>query len=51
MAHLMFKFLWILNPPKLSEETLGTYIEFIDYTIRANFPAPDDDSVIYKLVN
>ena len=41
----------ILNPPKLSEETLGTYIEFIDNTIHANLPAPDDDPVLYELVN
>ena len=36
-------FIWIKNPPKLSEEILGTYIEFIDNTIHANLPAPDDD--------
>ena len=43
-------FTWILNPPKLLEETLGTYIEFIN-TIHANLPAPDDDPALYELVN
>ena len=36
---------------KLSEETLGKYIEFIRNTIHANLPAPDDDPVLYELVN
>ena len=36
-------FIWIKNPPKLSEEILGTYIEFIDNTIHTNLPSPDDD--------
>ena len=27
------------------------YIEFIDNTIYANLPAPDDDPVLYELVN
>ena len=44
-------FIWLLNLPKLSEETLGTYIEFIDNTIHANLPASDDDPVLYELVN
>ena len=44
-------FIWLLNLPKLSEETLGTYIEFIGNTIHANFPASDDDPVLYELVN
>ena len=44
-------FIWILNPPKLAEETLGTYIEFIDNTIYANLPAPDGDPVLFELVN
>ena len=42
--------IWILNPPKLSEEILGTYIKFIDNTIHANLPAPHDDSVLYESV-
>ena len=33
-------FLWILNSPKLSEETLERYIEFIDNQIPAKLPAP-----------
>ena len=41
-------FIWIL---KLSEETLGTYTEFIENTIHANLPAPDDGPGPYKLVN
>ena len=44
-------YIWIVNPPKLSEETLGTYIEFIDTTVHANFPAPDDDLILYDIVN
>ena len=44
-------FIWTLNPPKLSEETLGTYIEFINNTIHANSSAPDNDLVLYELVN
>ena len=44
-------FIWILNPPKLSEKTLGTYIKFIDNTIHTNLPAPNDDPVLYELVN
>ena len=44
-------FIWILNSPKLAEETLGTYIEFIDNTIYANLPAPDGDPVLFELVN
>ena len=44
-------FIWLLNLPKLSEETLGTYIEFIDNTIHTNLPASDDDPVLYELVN
>ena len=44
-------FIWNLNSPKLSKEILGTYIEFIDNTIQANLPAPDDDPVLYELVN
>ena len=40
-----------LNPSKLSEETLGTYIEFVDNTIHANLPGPDDNPVLYELVN
>ena len=44
-------FIWILNLSKLSEETLGTYIEFIDNIIHANLPAPDDDPVLYELLN
>ena len=32
-------FIWILNLPK---ETVETYTEFIDNTIHANLPAPDD---------
>ena len=43
--------IWILNPQNLSEETLGTYIEFIDNTIHANLPAPDGDLVLYELAN
>ena len=43
--------IWILNPPKPSEETLGTYIEFTDNIIHANLPAPDDDPVLHELVN
>ena len=43
-------FIWILNPPKLSEETLGMYIEFIDNTIHAHLPAPDDNPVLYLLM-
>ena len=39
-------FNWILNPPKVSEEALGTWIEFIDNTIHANLPAPDDDPAL-----
>ena len=42
---------YFLNPPKLSEETLRTYIEFIDNTTHANLPAPDDDPVLCELVN
>ena len=49
-AHV-HSFIWILNLTKLSEETLGTYIEFIDNIIHANLSAPDDDPVLYKLVN
>ena len=44
-------FIWLLNLPELSEETLGMYIEFIDNTIHANLPASDDDPVLYELVN
>ena len=44
-------FIWILNPPKLSEETLETYIEFIDNAVHANLPAPDDNAVLYELVS
>ena len=44
-------FTWILNPPKLSEETLETYIEFIDNAVHANLPALDDNAVLYELVN
>ena len=44
-------FITILNPPKLSEETLGTYIDFIESTIHANLPTPDNDPVLYELVN
>ena len=36
-------FIWIL---KLLEETLGTYTEFIENTIDANLPAPDDGPVL-----
>ena len=43
--------IWILNPPKPSEETLGTYIEFIDNIIHANLPAPDNGPVLHELVN
>ena len=43
-------FIWILNQRKLSEETLGMHIEFIDNIIHANLPAPDDDPVPYELV-
>ena len=41
-------FIWIL---KLSEETFGTYTEFIENTMHANLPAPDEGPVLYKLVN
>ena len=44
-------FIWIQNPSKLPKNTLGTYIEFIDNTNHANLPAPDDDPVLYELVN
>ena len=44
-------FIWILNPPKHSEETLGTHIEFIDNAIHANLLTPDDDPFLYELVN
>ena len=36
---------------KLSEETLGKYIEFICNTTHADLPAPDDYPVLYELVN
>ena len=41
-------FIWILNPPKLSEKVLGTYIKFTDNTIHTNLL---DDPVLYELVN
>ena len=44
-------FIWIQNPSKFPKKTLGTYIEFIDNTVHANLPAPDDDPVLYELVN
>ena len=44
-------FIWILNPPKLSEETLGPHIKFIDNTVQANLSAPDNNPVFYELVN
>ena len=44
-------FIWILNLPKLSKETLGTHIEFIDNTIHANLFAPDDDPALFESVN
>ena len=42
-------FIWILNPLKLSEETLGTYTGF--NAIHANLPELGEDSVLYELVN
>ena len=42
---------WIRNSLEFSEETLGTYIEFIYNSIHANLPAPGDDAVLYDLVN
>ena len=51
MAHQVFTVLWILNLPKLSKETLGTYVEFKGNTIHAYLPAPADDPVLYELVN
>ena len=44
-------FIWTLNSPKLSEEINGADIEFIDNTIHANFPGPDENHVFYELLN
>ena len=41
-------FISILNPPKLSEKALRTYIKFIDNTIHTNLL---DDPILYQLVN
>ena len=44
-------FIWTLNSPKLSEGTIGADIEFIDNTVHANFPGPDENHVLYELLN
>ena len=40
--------IWILNPPKLSNETIGTYIKFIDKVIHASLLLHEDDPSLYE---
>ena len=43
-------FIWILNPPKLSNETIGTFSKFIDQVIHVIILLQEADPSLYKLV-
>ena len=43
-------FLWILDPPVLSSETLDIYKKFVDSTIQAYLPDEHQDKELYDLV-
>ena len=43
-------FIWILNPPTLSEQSIDEYVEFIDTVIQAYLPNENEDPELYHLV-
>ena len=48
-AHI-HSFLWILNPPVLTNDTMDVYIKFVDDTVQAVIPNEATDKDLYVLV-
>ena len=42
-------FLWVLNQPKLTVDTIDQYIEFWDAVVSANLPSEEADPLLHNL--
>ena len=42
-------FLWVLNQPKLTVDTIDQYIEFLDAVVSANLPSEEADPLLHNV--
>ena len=46
----IYSFLWVLNPARLTENTINEIVDFLDSAVCGNLPSEQEESHLYQLV-